>query len=138
MTTTNTATPDLLRRFVPAPNRTIAEVDGVEITLHSNDLDLVTALQRAASRYATGTVRHQLQITVIRDGSAPVDQSELTIVNAWPVATVTLGTGTMFAVDYEKREVVGFLASRVSLQYFSDELLSVLIGLSPTTNHQSW
>ena len=49
------------------------------------------------------------------------------VISAWPLVTLLAGTGTMLALDGQRREILGFLSSAVSAEQFVNELLPILL-----------
>src|SRR5579863_7426038 len=95
--------PDLLRRFVPAPYCASVEIGDIQVDLETNDGDLLSAVREAFRSQPDGRPAASWLMKVIRDDDAPSDGSELTVLSAWPVTTLLLGTGTILFVDRERR-----------------------------------
>jgi hypothetical protein len=60
---------------------------------------------------------------VIREGTSPADDSEISIVSDGRLRVLYLGTGTILIHDYERSEILGFISRSVKVQ----ELVSSLI-----------
>jgi hypothetical protein len=133
--------PDLLRRFAPAPYCASLAIGDAAIELRTNDVDLLAAMRRAALAHTNGQHATSLFVKVIRDCDAPSVGSQLTLLSAWPLATLLLGTGTVLTIDCERHEIVGFLAPAVAAERFVHELLPMLLdflrrGEASTTPQQ--
>jgi hypothetical protein len=121
--------PDLLRRFVPVPYRTSVEIGNIHLDLQSNDGGLLAAMQWAFRTPTNGRPATSWFMKVIRDDDAPSGDSELTVLSAWPVTTLLLGTGTILAIDCERRQVLGFMAASLSDRQFVNELLPIVLEI---------
>lgn len=119
--------PDLLRRFAPTPHTTRVLFYGVEIELHTDDVEIVAKMQPIARNPVRGGSQASLLARVIRDHGTPPDDSLVTIISAPPLTTLLVGTGTVLVLDCERREMLGFLASSISAERFIDELLPILL-----------
>jgi hypothetical protein len=123
------AVPDLLRRFVETPYAASFVSGDANVRIESNEMAIITEIHSAI------TLHNDLETEVsywrlIRDEAAPCDGKELTILSSGPLSTLLLGTGTVIAVDHERGEVLGFLASDVSAEEFVRVLLPLVIRLS--------
>ena len=118
--------PDLLRRFVPTPHSAIVTVRDIEVTLQTNDPEFVSVMQSAP---AASEVPHpkRLLMTLVRDDTAPSGDSYLTFLPLWPLGTLSLGQGTVLAIDCERREVIGFIANPVAAERVANELFPILL-----------
>jgi hypothetical protein len=126
MTITTEGVPDLLQRFVATPFSTKIFIDGVEIALQSNiDLADIDGLSAPLSNDSAD----KLCATIVRDAEAPADECGVTIIKAWPVATVLIGSGTVLALDCGRSQLIGFLAPTLSMTRFVSEFLPMLVGL---------
>ena len=127
MSAASTRVPDLLRRFAPAPHCASARIGDIELELRTNDATLIAALKRAGTPNNGGGSTSSLRLKVIRDCDAPFDGSGPTLLSAWPVTILLIGTGTMLAMDCERREILGFLAPSIAADRFVHELLTLLL-----------
>ena len=126
MSATTGSIPDLLRRFAPAPHCASAMIGDIELELHTNDATLVAALRRAGTRNKNEGPAGSLRVKVIRDCDAPSGGSDETILSAWPLNILLVGTGTMLAMDCERREIIGFVAPAITGERFLQLLLMLL------------
>jgi hypothetical protein len=124
---TETAVPDLLRRFAPTPQSTKALICGVDVELYSNDVEILARMQPKTGESIGPGSQNLLRAKVVRDHDAPTDASGVTIISAPPLVTLLAGTGTVLVLDCQRREIIGFLASSVSAERFVDELLPTLL-----------
>jgi hypothetical protein len=119
--------PDLLRRFAPTPyvfgtrdslNRSFVE---------SNDLEIALSVSRSnvfcRQNYRAGGMMCKL----IRDMSAPVDGSEITLISDGALRVLFLGRGTILIHDRERSELLGFIARDVRAQDLVSSLIPALI-----------
>jgi hypothetical protein len=127
MSTLQEAVPDLLRRFSSTPHVANAVVEGLALTLQTNDLQIIAASQQIVSGGIDLDGHHSILVRVVRDDNAPGDVSETVVISAWPLVTLLAGAGTMIALDGERQEVLGFLSPAVSAERFVDELLPILL-----------
>jgi hypothetical protein len=120
-----TSIPDLLRRFVAAPHSADVAVDNIAVTLQTNDPDLVSAILRAhADDESPCTTR--LCMRLIRDDAAPSGGLYPTFLSSWPLGTLSLGPGTVIAIDCERCEIMGFIADSVPAERVVRELIPML------------
>jgi hypothetical protein len=127
MNLSDSAIPDLLRRFAPATHELCVWVDGIAVTLRSNDARIVSALHKAGTRDGWVRPAHSVLVKVIRDEDASIDQSNVTVVTSWPLVTILRGPGTMICLDCERREILGFVAPDVSAEEFVSQLLPLAL-----------
>jgi len=112
--------PDLLRRFVATPY-VFSKCDGPNrVRVESNDLEIALSVRqsRIVECQASG-----LLCKLIRDVTAPVEGSELSIVTVGPLRILHMGRGTILIHDRERSELLGFVSPNVQ----TDELVSSLI-----------
>lgn len=127
MSTPQEAVPDLLRRFVSTPHFADVVLEGIPLSVQTNDLQIVTEMQRSTSQEVNLQFSRAVLVRVIRDHDAPVQNSEITMLSAGPLVTLVVGTGTALALDCERREILGFLSSSVSPERLVRELLPILL-----------
>ena len=72
--------PDLLRRFVPTPYVFSKCVGSNQICVESNDLEIALGIRRSGIVQRQGNRTGGLLCKVIRDGTSPVDDSDISIV----------------------------------------------------------
>lgn len=127
MSTLQEAVPDLLRRFSSTPHVANVVVEGIALTLQTNDLQIIAALQHITSGGIDLEGHCSILVRVVRDDDATGNDSEMIVISAWPLVTLMVGAGTMIALDGERREVLGFLSPAVSAERFVNELLPILL-----------
>ena len=104
--------PDLLRRFVPTPY-VFSNCNGPNgIVVESNDLGIALGVRRAGL-VSDRDSRRGLFCKLIRDMTARVDGSEITIVSDGALRVLYLGVGTILIHDHEKSQLFGFVARNV-------------------------
>lgn len=126
MSATATGVPDLLRRFAPAPYHAQVLIAGVDLEMHTNDVEIVAKMQRQPVTVKEAAPRKPIRATIIRDIEAPVG-GNIAIIAATPLTTLLIGTGTVVVLDSELREILGFLAPSISAADFIDNLLPLLL-----------
>ena len=120
--------PDLLRRFVPAPHSAkMIVARQVFALVRTNDRQLLTAMQQITAAGDSDTSRLAVRMTVIRDVDTVAEGGRLTLVSAWPLATLFAGYGTVLTLDFETLELHGFLAPSVTAEELMDRLLPLIL-----------
>lgn len=113
--------PDFLLRGVPAPLVATAERQGVTVRLHTNDAALRdTFLGDAGTTDSVATYVW----TLLAERGATAQWSEPRLITTGAVSCVTFGQYAWFAVDFERRAVVGFVPAQSSselLRLYLDE-----------------
>lgn len=127
MSTQQEAVPDLLHRFTPTPYFAEVVLEGIPLAVHTNDPQIITEMQKGRSHEINLQFSRAVLVRVVRDQDAPVKNSEVTMLSAGPLVTLLVGTGTMLALDCERREVLGFLSSSISPERLVRELLPILL-----------
>jgi hypothetical protein len=120
-----TSIPDLLQRFVDAPHSAETTVRDFAVTVQTNDPDLVPAILSAHAD-AKGPYTTRLAMRLIRDDAGPSGALYATFLSSWPVGTLSLGAGTVMAIDCERREIMGFIAGSVPAERVVKELIPML------------
>lgn len=121
--------PDLLRRFVAAPNSFVFRIGGTYARLETNDPTLAETIQSATACRENSDAQEDSDWKLIRDEQAPCGGKEVSVLSATPVGTVLLGRGTVIAVDRERREVLGFIAPDISGEELTAIVLPVVLSL---------
>jgi hypothetical protein len=121
--------PDLLRRFVERPYAVGFGSGDAAVRIESNEFAIVSNMHSTMVSQS-GFETEILNWRLIRDEQAPCDGKELTILASGAVSTLLAGTGTIIAIDHERREVLGFIAANVSAEEFVTSLLPVILKLS--------
>jgi hypothetical protein len=118
-----------LRRFVETPYVVSSKSGEATIRIEANEFVLINKMHGAmVSQEGFGT--EILTWKLIRDGAAPGDGKELTILSSGPLNVILAGTGTVIAIDRERRELLGFVAANVSSDEFVTALLPIIFQLS--------
>jgi hypothetical protein len=119
--------PDLLRRFAPtpfvfgtrdSPNRSFVE---------SNDLEIALSVSRSNVFRRQNHRAGEMLCKLVRDMSAPVDGSEITLISNGPLRVLFLGRGTILIHDRERLELLGFIARDVGAQELVSSLIPALL-----------
>jgi hypothetical protein len=118
--------PDLLRRFVPTPY-VFSNCNGPNgIVVESNDLGIALGVRRAGL-VSDRDNRRGLFCKLIRDMTARVDGSEITIVSDGALRVLYLGVGTILIHDHEKSQLFGFVARDVKVEELVTSLIPALL-----------
>ena len=128
MSTQHETTPDLLRRFTPTPYLGDVVVDSISLAVQTNDPQLIEAMQHSETGKSGVQLLRQLKLRIVRDNDEPTDRSEVVLLSAGPLTTLLAGTRTVLVLDRDRREILGFLSSSISLEHFVAELLPILLG----------
>ena len=125
--------PDLLRRFVAAPNSSVFRIGSTYARLKTNDPTLADAIQSATVCQENSDAQTDSDWKLIRDEQAPCGGREVSVLLAAPIGTVLLGPGTVIAVDRERHEVLGFIAPDISGEEFAAIALPLILSLLDST-----
>ena len=125
--------PDLLRRFVAAPNSFVFRIGSTYARLETNDPTLADTILNATVCREHSDAQEDSDWKLIRDKQAPCGGKEISVLSAAPLGTVLLGPGTVIAVDRERREVLGFIASDISGEEFTGIALPLILSLLDST-----
>ena len=125
--------PDLLRRFVAAPNSFVFRIGSTYARLETNDPTLADTIQSATVCRENSDAQENSDWKLIRDEQAPCGGKEVSVLSATPIGTVLLGDGTVIAVDRERREVLGFIAPDISGEEFTAIALPLILDLLDST-----
>ncbi len=122
---TVTGLPDLLRRFPATPYQFTAFLCSTTITFETNDPELLTAFRTRGKQLA-----HALEYSdkswywkVVRDHDISQDDNDSFLLSAEQLSTIFVGTGTVAAIDWDRGELLGFVAASVPAQCLLDLLL---------------
>ena len=117
--------PDLLRRFVATPY-IFSKYNGVNpICVASNDLEIALSVRRACIIQCRGG---GLLCKLIRDMTAPVDESKISVVSNGTLRILQLGRGTILIYDHERSEILGFISRNVKAEELVSSLIPALLG----------
>jgi hypothetical protein len=117
--------PDLLRRFAPTPYVFGTRDSPYRSFVESNDLEIALSVSRSHVFRRQNNWAGEMLCKLIRDMSAPVDGSEITLISDGPLRVLFLGRGTILIHDHQRSELLGFIARDIRVQ----ELVSSLIPL---------
>lgn len=129
MTLTPTGVPDLLRRFAPAPHSAMIDAGAIALRVETNDPAIISELQQAGVQRRHCDSEGLLFLKIIRDNDAPGDGGGVTVLSAYPLVTVRVGSGTVLMLDCERREALGFLAPDLTAKEFADTLFPLVCNL---------
>ncbi len=144
MTLTHATVPDLLRRFSSTPYCAIIGVGNIPLRVETNDLAIISEMQKASVQRGHSYSDGLLFLKVIRDKDAPCDGGAVTILLAYPLLTLRVGVGTMIVLDCESREAMGFLSPDVAAEEFACTLFPLICNLlidsvsATPTIHPCW
>ena len=119
--------PDLLRRFTPTPyvfgtrdcpNRSFVE---------SNDLEIALSVSRSNIFSSQNNWADGVLCKLIRDMSAPVDDSEITLISDGTLRVLFQGRGTILIHDRDRSELLGFIAPGIRVQELVSSLIPALL-----------
>jgi hypothetical protein len=124
---TATGIPDLLRRFVPTPYRFWIVLASTIVRFETNDQELLRAFRTRADQLLAGLASSVKSWSwkIIRDYDVSHDTDELFLLSGETLSTLFLGTGTVVAIDWNRGELLGFVASEITAKCFLDMLLGV-------------
>jgi len=119
--------PDLLRRFASTPyvfgTRDCPNLPFVE----SNDLAIALSVSRSNIFRRQNNWGHAMLCKLIRDISAPVDGSEITLISNGALRVLFQGRGTILIHDRERSELLGFIAPGIRAQDLVSSLIPALL-----------
>jgi hypothetical protein len=125
---TDTALPDLLRRFVATPHRCRAVAQSMIITIETNDQEMLAALRDRAEQLI-GVLRSSSDSAwhwkLVRDHDFSQSTFEAHLLSGDALSTLFLGTGTIVAIDWIRGELLGFVAANLPAQQLLDILLDL-------------
>jgi hypothetical protein len=119
--------PDLLRRFVPLPEKGHCAAGKDSLLVLSNDARLVAAVK------AIGTPTPQIQrpawvCKLLRESEDPIRSGcELHFGNGTVVA-ICLESGTQLLCDYEAKEIFGFVAPSDDAEVIGSKVIGIVTG----------
>jgi hypothetical protein len=126
--TTTTDPLDLLRRFIPAPFTGSYATAGVCLTVQTNDLTLLPALRLMEGEGGSG--EPTLECRLIRDGDSGGVLDVPRTFACRPVTVVEMGSACFFALDHERREILGFIGSRIDGRTYQDFVVPLLCRMA--------
>jgi len=119
---------DVLRRFVPTPLRAVFDVGQTRVVVQTNDFSLLPELPLAT--ITDGSNRCTFEWKIVRDYDAPGVLEEPVLMTSGKLMTVVMGTACMVGLDYERRELLGFIGAEVDARTFQHVLLPLFRRLT--------
>jgi len=119
--------PDLLRRFTPTPYVFCTRDSPNRSYVESNDLEIALRVSRSNVFCGQNNRDGEILCKLIRDMSAPVDGSEVTLISDGPLRVLFLGRGTILIHDRERSELLGFIARDIRVQELVSSLIPALL-----------
>ena len=135
MTFARAGVPDLLRRFAPTPFGAMIGAGNVALRVETNDLAIISELQKAGVQPSHGDSSGLLFLKIIRDKDATSEGRAVTVLSAYPLITMQVGFGTMIVLDCERREALGFLAPEVTAEEFAGILFPFICDLLANSSY---
>jgi hypothetical protein len=121
--------PDLLRRFAATPYVFNSSIEGEQLCIQSNDLEIALSVRRFCIAQRFKCDSRVVVWKLIRDTAAPRDGTQILTISDGQLRTLHLGTGTILVYDRERAEVLGFISAAVKTQHLSTSLIPSLLGL---------
>jgi hypothetical protein len=128
MTTETSWHPDLLRRFVATPFVFCSSKGASQICIQSNDLEIALSIRRSCIAQRPPDRFNVLTWKLIRDASAPTQDTQILTVTDGSLRTLSYGTGTILIHDRQRAEVFGFISAQVKAEQLISSLLPVLLN----------
>lgn len=119
--------PDLLRRFVPSPYVFRRCEGSRRLFVESNDLEIALGVRRAA--VVQRRDNRALFCKLIRDVTAPAEDSDMTVFSDGMLRVLQFGRGTILIHDYERSELFGFVACNVQVEELVSSLIPTLLDV---------
>jgi hypothetical protein len=123
-----TSLPDLLRRFVATPYRFEEVLQSTVVALETNDQGLLTGFRVRAEELAGVLASPSDKYwywKVIRDYDVFQEDHHRFLLDDETTSTLFLGTGTVVAIDWQRDELLGFVAAGISTQCLVDALIDL-------------
>lgn len=120
-----TSPPDLLRRFVATPYHTVIRAKNSHCRVMSNDSDLIECL-RELSLASNRSNRADWVCRILRDIDRPVGAEKEISFGHDGLHVECYQSGTQFVVDWESREIFGFIAPGDEVSDVVGRLVSLL------------
>jgi hypothetical protein len=120
--------PDLLKRFVPTPLKQQFRLGSIEVAVETNDPAIASTVRAGeAGPQATGP---SFLWKLVRDGDVRDELCEPMVIEGDRVAALSMGPACLIAVDYNSRELVGFLGVAIDDRTFTGRILPLLRRLT--------
>lgn len=124
-----TRPPDLLRRFVATPYVFVDSVGPNRCSVRSNDLGIALAVRRYWRSQRGENLSTIVSWQLIRDVLVPNDTTEVTLIHAAELRTLTVGTETILFYDVRRSECLGFVSSTIAIKHLISELIPTLLRI---------
>lgn len=119
---------DLLRRFIPTPFKGVYDIDTVRVTVQTNDLTLMPALRLTEGE---GVLQQpSLDWKLIRDEDSGGVLDVPRTFTSGPVTFVEMGSACFFGLDHERREILGFIGTRIDARTYQDFVVPLLCRMT--------
>jgi hypothetical protein len=128
---TNTDPLDLLRRFIPTPFKGTYQVDLVCVTVQTNDLTLLPAL--LLTECMDLPQRQPVEWKLVRDQDSNGVLDLPRTFGSGPLTFVEMGTACFFGLDHERREILGFISTRIDARTYQDLIVPLLCQMTRET-----
>jgi hypothetical protein len=115
------APPDLLRRFVPTPFRGIYRIGEVPVLVQSNDITLLPAFPLEDNFVAPGEELFEWKL--IRDADVREQMEQPVVLNCAGLKVVQMGPACLLALDWGRRELLGFIGASVARSTYQEYLV---------------
>jgi hypothetical protein len=128
----NTESPDLLRRFIPTPVKANYRIGGVRVLVQTNDLTLLPTLLLDADLDADHirAEGQNLEWTLIRDADSHGLLERALFVATEMLTGVVMGRGCLVWLDHERRQLLGFIGADIDVRTYQEFLVPLLCRMS--------
>lgn len=124
-----TRTPDLLRRFVATPYVFADSVGPSRYSVRSNELGIALAVRRSWGARRAEKLPAVVSWHIIRDVFEANNLTEITLISAGELRTLTVGTETILFYDVQRSECLGFVSPRITIKHLVSELIPTLLKI---------
>ena len=128
---TNTDPLDLLRRFIPTPFTGTYQLEFLCVTVQTNDLTLLPTLLLTESM----GLPHQQPVEwkLVRDFDSGGVLDLPRTFSSGPLTFVEMGTACFFGLDHQRREILGFIGTRINSRTYQDLIVPLLCQMTRET-----
>jgi hypothetical protein len=119
---------DLLRRFVPTPLKANYLVGHVQVTVQTNDFTLLPALPLGASLDVQS--EQTLEWKLVRDADSHGNLEEPMWLRSGMLTIVEMGPTCLLGLDFERRELLGFIGAAVDARTYQEYLVPMLCRMT--------
>ncbi|HMI52288.1 MAG TPA: hypothetical protein VK525_12305 [Candidatus Saccharimonadales bacterium] len=127
---------DALHRFVPTPLRAVFDVGQTRVVVQTNDFSLLPELPLATINNESDKCVFEWKI--VRDYDARGVLEEPMLMTSGKLLTVAMGTACLVGLDYERRQLLGFIGAEVDARTFQHVLLPLFRRLTNERSHSSF